>query len=88
MFDPLKTILAVLLTAGLKEFYDKVLHQPLDANASAAIVVLVNALLLFADGIANLLPATWTPVLGAAVSLIVAIGASFGIHAVYKQFGK
>jgi hypothetical protein len=88
MFDPLQPILIVLVTAGLKEFCEKVLGIQLDAKLSALVASVVGALVLYANGFAALLPAQWLPAVGAAVALLVAIASAFGIHATIKRFSK
>ncbi len=84
MFDPIAPVLIALMTAGLKEFSEKVLKRPLDASASASIVVIVGALIYFGNGIAPLLPADVLPALSRLITLVVAVASAFGVHAAIK----
>jgi hypothetical protein len=86
MFDPLQPILIFLITAGVKEFFEKVLHQAVPSLTSALIATLVGALILSADQLAPLIPSTWLPVAQAIVQLVVLVASAFGIHAAVKSF--
>ena len=84
MFDALTAILIVLFTAGLKEFWLKVFGKDLPPTATAVIVALVGALVLFGNQLAALLPANVAAIVVGVVKLIVLIGGSFGVHSVWK----
>lgn len=86
MFDPLTPILVFLITAGVKEFCQKVLGKPVPAEASAVIAAFVAALVLFANQLGALLPADWTAVVAQIVTLVVLIASAFGVHATAKSF--
>jgi hypothetical protein len=88
MFDPLTPILVFLITAGVKEFCDKVLGRPVPSEASAIVAAFVAALVLFANALGALIPANWTAVVAQIVTLIVMIASAFGIHATVKSFAK
>ncbi len=84
LFDPLIPILTVLIVAGVKEFFDKVLKRPLPSGESAVLATLVLALVTFADQMATALPQVYVPVIAAFVTFVVALATAFGIHAVAK----
>lgn len=88
MFDPLQPILIFLVTAGLKDFFARVLKRELDSATSALVASLIAALVLWANGFAALIPPQWLPIIGAIVALLVAIASAFGIHATVKFIAK
>jgi hypothetical protein len=88
MFDPLTPILVFLVTAGVKEFFSRVLGKELDAGTSALIATVIAAFIVYANEIARLLPVAWLPIVGAIVALLVAIASAFGIHATVKFFAR
>ncbi|MFH0938950.1 MAG: hypothetical protein V1899_06690, partial [Planctomycetota bacterium] len=85
MFDPIQPILIFLITAGLKEFFEKVLEIPFNSGWSAVIVAIIGALVLSANALAASIPPEWLPAVAAGVTLIVAIASAFGIHATVKS---
>ena len=84
LFDPLIPILTVLIVAGVKEFFDKVLKRPLPSGESAVLATLVLALVAFADTLSAALPAAAVPAIAAFVTFVVALATAFGLHAVAK----
>lgn len=88
MFDPLAPILVFLITAGIKEFFERVLDQPVPSQASAIIAAFVAAATLFANQVGALLPNNLVPIVAQIVTLIVMIASAFGIHATAKAFTK
>lgn len=81
MFDPLVPIVTFLVTAGIKEFAEKVLKQEYNSNWSAVTAAVIAAGLLLANSLGALLPKEWLPVVGQIVQFVVLVASAFGIHA-------
>ena len=86
MFEPLVPVLVFLITAGVKNFFDRVLGKPLGSAESAIIAAFVAALIVFGNAVVVLLPPAALPALTVAIQLLVLIASAFGVHATAKLF--
>jgi len=88
MFDLLVPVLIFLLTAGIKEFFARVLSKEVPPVASVVIAAGVSFVVIFANALGGLIPAAQLALVGQIVAAIVAMFGAFGVRATVRMFSK
>jgi len=88
MFDLLVPVLIFLLTAGIKEFFARVLSKEVPPVASVVIAAFVSFVVIFANALGGLIPAAQLALVGQIVAAIVAMFGAFGVRATVRMFSK